>query len=169
MKKVLVTLCVALSLTALLTAPALAQPFWLSDLTCDLDGNGFFGDPLAKPGRPYVRIEYPSGDLYVHPIYFGAAKPNVPPGTTFDCQITCFDAPFASYTKPNCATTDIITGDLYPAKRVQGFATRANLGVTVCSDLRVDLLIAPPRPSHPQLSPLPPGTRICTEGFKPLF
>jgi hypothetical protein len=82
----------------LLAGPALARPFWQSDLTCDLDGDFTFGDLDPQLPRPFAEISYPTGDLYISKIY------GLPPGTAFECTVSCWLAG-GFYTTP-CGTSD---------------------------------------------------------------
>jgi len=100
MKKALWTLGGALLLTALLSAPAMARPFWQSDLVCT----------YPSPITPYAVILNPSGDLSVSIIY------GLPPNTAFDCAIRCGSG---GGNRVSCGTTDA-NGKLRQ-QRIAGF------------------------------------------------
>jgi len=146
MKKVLLTLCGAVLLMALVTAPALAgSPFWQSDLVCNLNGNPTFGDPGdALPTRSFAAILHPSGDLYVSKIFLGSNFPTM----DFDCDIQCSGAGLISVA---CGKTDVM-GTL-AAKRIKGVATKANIGLGVCEDITFGLV------------PSGGGSTVCKAGF----
>jgi hypothetical protein len=107
MKKVLLTLCGAVLLMALLTAPAMAS-LWRSDLVCDLNGDGMFSD-LGQQ-RPYAVIQG-FGELYVSSIH------GLPPNMPFTCAINCFFE--GGFLVADCGKTDA-NGRL-PAQRIRGF------------------------------------------------
>ncbi|MBZ0168066.1 hypothetical protein MELA_02419 [Candidatus Methylomirabilis lanthanidiphila] len=119
MKKVLLTLCGAVLLVALLITPALARPFWQSDLTCDFNDDLIFGEEF--PARPFAVIKYPSGDLYVSTIR------GLPKNTDFECVIRCNPTPTGDifHVEDSCGTSD--ANGVLPAQVIQRFATRANL------------------------------------------
>jgi len=85
MKKVLLTLCGAVLLMALVTAPALAQvgKDYQTPMMCSFPGPGPTG-PFVSSG--FAAILQPSGDLYVK-LRFPPGSPLPPPA----CQIRCFD------------------------------------------------------------------------------
>ena len=76
MKKVLLTLCGAVLLTALLTTPALALVDYITPMVCSVAGRAGLFAPSGS-----ARILQPSGDLYV--------KLFLPPGTPAECNIIC--------------------------------------------------------------------------------
>ena len=109
-------------LAVTLTAPAMARPFFQSDLVCDVTPtkDGVFTDLL--PQRPEVVIQHPSGDLWISNVY------GLPPNTGFLCQVFCLLGPGGSH-EELCGVTDA-SGKL-AAQRIKGFASKENLG-TVC-------------------------------------
>jgi len=141
MKKVLFSLGVAVLFTVLLTAPAMARPFYQSDLVCDLNGSGNFFDPGdALAVTPYTRIGS-ARDLFVH--FIGLPPVFAPVGAPLFGQITCFDQ-------------GVVTAPIALGKVKAGGSLSFLSGVGVvpapCSDIRVDILDAF-------------SIRICTEGF----
>jgi len=112
MRKVLWTLGGAVLLTALLSVPAMARPFWQSDLVC----GGEDASPVGP--TPYAVLLAPSGDLSVSTIY------GLRPDTKFVCVISCEDEGF---NVAECGTSDA-NGKLRP-QRIAGFASAAGLGL----------------------------------------
>jgi hypothetical protein len=85
MKKVLLTLCGAVLLMALLTAPALAQgKNYQTPMLCSITAGGFVE-------RGYAVILRPAGDLYIRLL-------GVNRNTLFDAQIFCSGFPLAPET-----------------------------------------------------------------------
>jgi hypothetical protein len=137
MKKVLLTLCGAVLLMALLTAPALAGPLWQSDLVCDVDGDDDFSD--LSPQRPYAVIKPTTGDLWVSNIF------GLPPNTNFLCELDC---KFNDFADAPCGRTDA-NGKL-AAQIIKGFASEV-LGR--CAGVSFDLLR------------LDTAVQVCVDGF----
>ena len=152
MKKVLVTLCGVVLLVALLTAPALAGPFWLSDLVCDLDQDAVFGEEPDDhlPTRPFASILSPSGDLYISQIFFGPRPDFVK--ADFECTIECGTIGGGTF---SCGKTDG-KGTL-PAQIIKRAASAASLVglplVGVCADPSFTLFLSI-------------GGAACRGGFK---
>ena len=108
MKNALGTVCGAVLLTGLLTAPAMAQTLWRSNLVCDVNGDGMFSD--LSPQRPFAVIQ-DRGELYVSNIY------GLPPITPLTCLVNCFLG--GSFHSAPCGATDA-NGRL-SAQRTKGF------------------------------------------------
>jgi len=138
MKKVLLTLCGAVLLMVLLTAPALAGVFYRTDMKCT-------GGPFTTG---FATIQEPSRDLTIS--LFGVTS-----GISFEAQITCFGPPGASSLVTPVGPSAGAPGKL--VVRVKGLATAASLGLVPgqdCLDIRIDVNEFG-------------GGYVCTEGFTP--
>jgi hypothetical protein len=136
------------TLTGLLTAPAMAQPFWRSDLVCDLNDDGTFDD-LGRDQRPFAQIAFPTGDLYVSRIL------GLLPNTDFVCDVICVGSP--GFNRAPCGTTDA-NGTL-KAQTLRRFASRVGLGLPLPSDVCVGVDF--------QLFTAVGPLQRCVEGFNP--
>jgi len=117
MRKALWTLGGAMLLTGLLSVPAMARPFWQSDLVCTSgDDHRRVASPVGP--TPYAVILAPSGDLSVSTIH------GLPPDTKFKCVIECEDE---GRNRAFCGKTDA-NGKLSP-QRIAGFASAEGLGL----------------------------------------
>jgi hypothetical protein len=143
MKKVLFSLGVAVLFTVLLTAPAMARPFYQSNLVCDLNKNTIFYEAVdALAVRPYTVIGS-ARDLYVKLV--GLPTPSfVAVGAHLFGEISCFDQGFV--------TPPIDLGEVEPGGKLV-FLSGVGVVPTPCSDIRVDI------------SDSAGGPRRCTEGF----
>ena len=159
MKKVLFSLGVAVLLTVLLTAPAMARPFYQSDLVCDVNHNADFDDPAdALTITPFTRIGS-ARDLYVKLHTLPPALVSI--GDPLWAQITCGD---------QGSRKVIFLGRVGTGGKLV-FVSGVGVVPTPCSNVRVDILndlISSP-PLFPVVPPSPPTpsslVRICTEGF----
>ena len=164
MKKVLLTLCGAVLLTALLAAPALARLFYQSDLVCDVNHNlDFFDAADALTITPFARIGS-AGDLFVKLRTLPPALVDI--GERLSAQITCVD---------QRSRKVIFLGEVETDAEDKGklvFVSQAGVVPTPCSAVRVDILShlfgdpPVPVPVFPPSEPTPSDLRrICTEGF----
>jgi hypothetical protein len=163
MKKVLWVLCGAVLLSVALTAPALARPFYQSDLVCDVNHNADFDDPAdALTITPFTRIGS-ARDLYVKLHTLPPALVSI--GDPLWAQITCGDQGSRKVIFLGLVGTD------GAGKGKLVFVSGVGVVPTPCSNVRVDILndlISSP-PLFPVVPPSPPTpsslVRICTEGF----
>jgi hypothetical protein len=115
MKKVLFSLGVAVLLTALLTAPALAGVFYQTDMMCS------FAGPFVPRG--YAVVLSPSAKLYVN---LSGLQHN----TVFDVQITCNGVIFPPASRMST-----------PEGKLKTFVTAADLGLVPGQNCRNDIRI----------------------------
>jgi hypothetical protein len=155
MKKVLVTLCGAFLLTALLTAPALALVDYITPMMCSVAGRAGLFAPSGS-----ARILQPSGDLYV--------KLFLPSGTPAECNIRCFGNPFAPAAAPPVNSGAIPVGAADAAgklvARVNGAVAALGLAPgQQCQTIQITCFDPGEFPAGGWLSPT--TALSCIEGF----
>jgi len=144
MKKVLLTLCGAVLLMALLTAPVLAQGTnYQTPMKCSTTGT-----PASFVEKGYAVILRPAGNLYI-----SLKDLTSPDGTPFKAQIICFGPPQTFSPLTPAGLSAGAPGQL--RVKVKGLATAPSLGTPNCRDIRIDVF-------HDV-----PGGEFCTEGFTP--
>ena len=157
MKKVLLNLCGAVLLVALLTAPALAQVVdYRTPMMCSVAGRA---GPFAPSG--FAAILQPAGDLYVR-------LTNLPPGTLGECNLRCFGNPAAPAAAPPVNSGAIPVGAADAAgklvARVKGAVAALPLAPgQQCQTIQITCFDPGEFPNGGWLSP----TTIlsCVEGF----
>lgn len=154
MKKVLLTLCGTLLLTALLSAPALALVDYITPMVCSVAGR--IG-PFVPSGE--TRILRPSGDLYV--------KLFLPPGTPAECSIRCFGNPVAPAPAPPVNSGAIAVGTADAAgklvARVPGVPHLPLAPGQQCQTIQITCFDPGEFPNGGWLSPT--TALSCVEGF----